>query len=293
MKPIDSPWPVPRTTTIDLRAWLKRATQRLAASSDSAGLDAQVLLAAVLEQPRAWIAAHAEASLTQPQLEQLETLLEKRARGEPLPYLLGHWEFYGRDFVVAPQVLIPRPETELLVEQAHDWLRRFPTRRLAADVGTGSAAIAISLAGGIPGLRVTAVDLSFPALQVAQTNVRRHACTGQVDLVQGNLLTALAGPFDLVCANLPYIPGPLLSQLEVARFEPRLALDGGPDGLVWVRLLLEDAPRWLASQGLMLLEIESNQGETALAAGKQFFPTADVTVIADYSQRPRLLKIQS
>ena len=177
-------------------------------------------------------------------------------------HLIGHWEFYGLDFGVTPAVLIPRPETELMVERAQAWLQQHPHLRRGADVGTGSGCIAISLAKQIKDLRVLAMDRSWEALQVARRNAVFHQVTERVAFVQGDLLTAVKGPFDLVCANLPYIPRSSLESLSVAHHEPRQALDGGSDGVSWIRQLIDDAPRWLSAPALMLLEMQYDQGDT-------------------------------
>jgi release factor glutamine methyltransferase len=261
-------------------------------SAQEVSLETQVLLAHALEKPRAWVLAHPESILTPQQQRQLTGLLGGLAQGQPLPYLTGRQEFFGLPFEVSPAVLIPRPETELLVECALDWLERNPGRRCAADVGAGSGCIAVSLAHHIPDLRVLAVDRSWAALQVAHANVLRHAVAGQVSLLQGDLLSAAAGPFDLVCANLPYIPADGLSALPVARHEPRLALDGGPDGLQAIRTLLADASRWMAPGGLLLLEMQFDQGEAIATLARQHLPSARVSILNDLASLPRVVKME-
>jgi len=216
-----------------------------------------------------------------------------RDRGEPLPYILGRWEFFGLQFKVSPAVLIPRPETEFLVEHALSWLKKNPTRRNAADVGIGSAAISASLLSRVPDLKVTGIDSSFAALVVAKFNLSAQGVATRAHLIQADLLSACRGPFDLVCANLPYIPTGTLSGLEVFQKEPALALDGGVDGLRLIERLLADAPRWLASAGLILLEIEAGQGETAPALARSYFPAADIRLSTDLAGFPRLISIES
>ena len=264
----------------------------MAATSDQPGLDAQLLLAHALQKPRAWLLAHPEEPLTPEQQSQLDALLERYRAGEALPYLLGHWEFFGRDFIVSPAVLIPRPETELLVEQALQWLEHHAGRRVL-DVGTGSGCIAISLACARPDLQVIASDLSLAALQVAQRNAHRHPAQSRLAFVQADLLSAFTSEFDLVCANLPYIPSATLAGLDVARREPRLALDGGADGLQAIRTLLQQLPGRLAPAALALLEIEANQGPAALSLAQALFPQAAVAVLPDLAARPRLLRIET
>lgn len=278
------------SSTIDIGAWLNFARQRLSWVEHPA-LESLVILGEVLRQPRAKLLAHPEIVLSTSQLNSLEALLTRRDSGEPLPYIMGHWEFFGLEFLVTPAVLIPRPETEMLVEKALDWLTTNPTRRRAADVGIGSGAISCALLSRIPDLRMTAVDLSRDALEVARFNMTTHGVISRTQLVQSDLLTACKGPFDLVCANLPYIPSETLSRLDVARNEPTLALDGGPDGLQLIKRLLADASRWLCPAGLVLLEIEAGLGESAAALARSFFPDADVALHVDLAGLPRLISV--
>jgi release factor glutamine methyltransferase len=278
-------------------AWLKNARNAISSypvdvDQKEIGLATQLLLAYVLKQTRAWVIAHPEAALNLAQQTELDHLFAKYLQGTPLPYLLERWEFYGLAFEVSPDVLIPRPETELLVEHALHWLRKHPGRRNAADVGTGSGAIATSLTKTMPDLRVLAVDQSWRALKIAQRNAQRHGTAAQVQFLQGNLLYAAAGPFDLVCANLPYIPASVLADLAVGQHEPRMALDGGEDGLAYIRALLEDAPRWLDTGGLLLLEMQYDQGEAIYALAVQHFPQAHILVHNDLSGRQRLVEVQ-
>jgi release factor glutamine methyltransferase len=278
-------------------AWLRtarkaRTSYPLDADQKEIGLAAQLLLAHVLKQTRAWVIAHPEAALNPVQRAESDHLFAQYLQGTPLPYLLGRWEFYGLKFEVTPDVLIPRPETELLVEHALQWLAKHPGRRNAVDVGTGSGAIAISLAKTTPDLSMLAVDQSWKALKVAQCNARRHSTAVQIQFLQGSLLSAAAGPFDLVCANLPYIPASILADLAVVQHEPRMALDGGEDGLACIRALLQDAPRWMATGGLLLLEMQYDQGEAISALAAQHFPQAIVTVHSDLFDRQRLVAIQ-
>jgi release factor glutamine methyltransferase len=274
-------------------AWLADARARLLPVSEEPALEAQVLLAHVLDKPRAWVIAHPEAALLIDQYSCLCLLLERRLNGEPLPYLLGDWEFFGLRFKVTPDVLIPRPETELLVEKALAWLKAHPLRRLAVDAGTGSGCIAVSLAHWIADLHIVAVDISRPALRVAQENITDHHVQGRVFPVQTSLLNGLHwGKFDLVCANLPYIPSSTLAELEVSRHEPHLALDGGPEGTNYIYALLEDGPVWLAPGGLVLLEIEAGQGDRVTRFARQCFPAADIQLFHDLSGNPRLVQVE-
>jgi release factor glutamine methyltransferase len=255
-------------------------------------LEVQVLLACVLEKPRAWVLAHPEALLGSQQQDLLDSLVKRLRSGEPLAYLTGCQEFFGINFEVSPDVLIPRPETELLVERALAWLKEQPDRRRAVDVGTGSGCIAVSIAAHAPHLRWLAVDRSWKALQVARRNAFQHGVEDRVAFILGDLLTACAGPFDLVCANLPYIPREVLRQLPVARYEPLLALDGGADGLGLIHRLLGDAHRFLAPDGRILLEMQFDQGEYITHIASQYLPGANATVLPDLAGLPRLVEIK-
>lgn len=280
--------------TIALGAWIEQARARLKDRSDQPGLEASLLAAFQLGQTRSWVYAHPQQLLAAEQAQALNCLLEQLADGTPLPYLTHTQEFYGLKFTVSPAVLIPRPETELLVEQALTWLaqRTRGPAPSAADVGCGSGCIAVTLAKRTPDLRVLACDLSLAALRIAAQNAAQHAVSSRIQWMQSDLLSAAAGPFDLVCANLPYIPTQTLAGLEVARHEPTLALDGGADGLDAIRRLLADAPRWLTPGGLFLLEIETRQGPAAAALAQQAFPDAHTQVLQDLAGHDRLIRIE-
>jgi release factor glutamine methyltransferase len=264
---------------------------RLERISDTAGLDAQVLLARVLEKPRSWVLAHPEAPLPRGRAVALESLVRRLEKGKPLPYVLGRWEFFGLEFEVTPDVLIPRPETELLVERALAWLRANPSRRRAADIGTGSGCIAISLAANLPDLRVMATDLSLTALAVADRNACRNRVADQVEFCCCDLFPDRVG-FDLILANLPYIPTEALRRLPVYGREPALALDGGQDGLVLCRRLLEQVPDRLVSGGLLLMEIEASQGPRAVSLAYDIFSEAQIHLHQDLAGHDRLLEVQ-
>jgi len=215
----------------------------------------------------------------------------------PLAYLTGHQEFFGLEFEVNPAVLIPRPETELLVERALSWIkaegRGTPDSLRVVDVGTGSGCIAVSLAAGRKTLRIVASDLSWEALEVAGRNARRHQVADRVALLQMDLLTSLAGPLDLILANLPYVPSDQLAVLPSSRFEPRLALDGGEDGLQPIARLLEQVRTRLRPGSLALLEIEASEGSAALNLARSRFPSARIEIVPDLGGHGRVLEIQA
>jgi release factor glutamine methyltransferase len=274
--------------------------RRELAPGESGSLDAQVLLAHLLGRPRSWILAHPEAEFSENISVQYFALIRRAGAGEPLAYLTGSREFFGLDFFVSPDALIPRPETELLVETALQWLadRRkittWPAKTVrAVDLGTGCGCIALTLAVHDPGLRVIATDISFRALAVAARNLGSHGVTDRVHLLQADLLAPLRGPVDLLCANLPYIPASTLDGLPAARYEPRIALDGGPDGLRLIARALARAARLVSAGGLALFEIEASQGEAAQKMARQFFPAASIAGKKDFAEKDRLLYIQT
>ena len=273
-----------------LRQALAQARRTLEEVSDSPASDARLLLADLLGETPTWVMAHDDKDLPADAERRLQDRLGRCARGEPLPYVLGWWEFYGRRFAVTPEVLIPRPETEQIVERALAALRnRRPAARVI-DVGTGSGCVAISLACEMPALTVVATDLSRGALEVARTNARAHQVAARVRLVQGSLLAAVAGPWDIVCANLPYVPTSRLGRLPVAEHEPRLALDGGPQGTGVMIGLVDDLGRCLAPGGLALMEIDETQGEAVASAARQALPGTRVEIRPDLAGRPRLIE---
>jgi len=276
---------------------LSDITTCLATISDTPALDASVLIAHILKKPRTWVMAHPELTPTAEQQKQLDKLLARLERGEAFPYVLGHWEFLGMDFDVTPDVLIPRPETEMLVEKAIAWLRESSVRRTVADVGTGSGAIAISIAAYFPDVHILATDLAHKSLVVARKNAVKFDVTNRIDFVQCDLLPRHIDPlptehhFDLICANLPYIPAETLRSLPIYGREPTLALDGGTDGMETIRRLLNIAPEWLAPNGMILLEIEATRGVQALNIACDMFSEAAIHLHQDMAGQDRLLEI--
>ena len=198
---------------------------RLEKNSDTPGLDAQGLLARVMDRPCSWVMAHPEASLTRSRSAALEALVARLEVGEPLPYVLGRWEFFGLEFDVTPDVLIPRPETELLVERAIIWLQAHPDRRHAADVGTGSGCIGIALVANVSDLLVMASDISSTAVKMARRNAAKNGVGQRMEFLCCDLFPPET-EFDLILANLPYIPTKTLHRLPIYGREPTVALGG-------------------------------------------------------------------
>lgn len=255
---------------------------------------AQAILAYILECDRAWLLAHSEAPLTSEQATRFAALFERAAQGEPLAYQTGEREFCGLVFTVTPDVLTPRPETEGLVDVALRWNDQ---RRITAphivDVGTGSGAIAITLAVRLLRASITAVDVSPAALDVARRNASKHGVGQRIEFVQGSLLEDLAGPFDAILANLPYIPTNSLQTLDVMRWEPSLALDGGPDGLDLIRKLVRQATSRLLPGGLLALEIQYDQGQPVATLCCEAFPAARVTTERDLADLDRIVLVET
>lgn len=221
--------------------------------------EARWLLARAMGVSEAWLLGHRNEPAGAAAETTFRTWVERRRRGEPAHHLVGRCPFWGREFVVSPAVLIPRPETELLVAMA--LTLGLPPAPRVLDVGTGSGCLAVTIAAGWPQALVVATDLSLQALAVARANARRHGVA--VHLLAGDLTAPLVGPFDLVVANLPYIPEGDLPNLppEVRDHEPHLALAGGADGADLLRRLVAELPRLLAPGGGALLEIGPGQAE--------------------------------
>ena len=264
---------------------------RLAQKSDTASLDAQGLLAHVMKRPAAWIMAHPEARLTPKRAAALETLVAHVESGDPLPYVLGRWEFFGREFDVTPDVLIPRPETELLVERAIAWLQAHPDCRHAVDVGTGSGCIGIALAANVPDLQVMASDISPAAVEMARQNALKNGVGQRMEFLCCDLFPPDV-EFNLIVANLPYIPTQTLQKLPIYGHEPTMALNGGTDGLDLIRRLLNAAPDRLVPGGFLLMEIEASEGPAALSLAFDAFAEAEIHLHKDLAGRDRILEVQ-
>ena len=276
-----------------LRVALAQATTMLEnAGIEESKLDAELLLVHALGITRAQLHAHPQSQLRPTELARYRQLIERRTRREPVAYIVGHKEFYGLDLFVDERVLIPRPETELLVEKAIKVSQR---QSVVADVGTGSGAIAVSLAVHLPQILVYATDASPAALEVAARNCRRHCVEDRVHLLQGHLLEPLPEHVDLIVANLPYVSQAELAQLppEISRYEPREALDGGPDGLDCIRHLLAQAEGHLKPGGVVLLEIGATQGEAVVALARRHFPAARVQIAQDYAGLDRVVIVET
>lgn len=244
---------------------------------DRARLDAETLLLHVTGKDRAWLLTHREDDFGGCTAARFASLVQRRLTGEPIQYITGEAEFYGLPFRVTPDVLIPRPETEHLVEAALALAKRYERARIV-DVGTGSGAIAVALAHHLPEARITAIDLSATALDVARENARRNGVESHIQFLEGDLLAPIlksegtGSTFDIIVSNPPYVPGADRYSLsvEVRDYEPALALFAGEDGLDVYRRLIPAAYAGLAAGGYIALEIgfgQSQQVGGILAAG--------------------------
>jgi release factor glutamine methyltransferase len=280
---------------LTLKEALNRATSTLATHHISdASLDTQILLRHVLQITQAQLYLHLDQQLSVQQYEQFSSLLERRLRHEPAAYLTCHQEFFGLDFYVDRRVLIPRPETELLVELALEFAHSHSDDRplVIADIGTGSGAIATSLARNLADACIYATDLSPAALEVVAFNRARHGVDNRIVLLQGDLLDPLPETVDIIVANLPYVRAPELQTMAPEiQFEPREALDGGPDGLNIIRLFLHGAHELRQPRRYLLLEIGQGQSEEVLRLARDHFPKTDIQAHRDHGGIERVVTI--
>jgi len=264
------------------------------AGIDDASLEAELLLCYILGISKTELYTETERALTSVEINNLQLLIRRRLLHEPIPYILRHCEFYGIAFYIDERALIPRPETETLVEKATEiYHRSLPEDFTIADIGTGSGALAISIALALSQAKIYATDISAPALQVAEINCRRHQIDSQVELLHGNLLEPLPKTMDMIIANLPYIKDSQMQTLnpEIINFEPIMALAGGKNGLDKIQQLLEQIPGKLNHGGHFLLEIGQDQGEAVTSLVNKHFPQANIELIPDLSGIDRLVEV--
>ncbi len=277
-----------------------------AAGIEEAALEAELLLLHALGLSREALFARLRDSIPPATHSGFEGLLQRRLSHEPTAYIVGQKEFYGLELACTPAAIIPRPETELLVERSIYWLRHEWTRLrlgpsgvsprpLIADVGTGNGAIAVALAANLPEARIIAIDASRGALALARRNAETHRVVGLISFVQGELLTPLRGLFDLIVANLPYVPARTYGKLppEIREHEPALALHAGRRGTAIIEALLDQASASLQPQGLLVAEHAWNQGRRLRDAASACFPTAAVETARDLAGRERMLVVQT
>ena len=276
---------------MNIKQALEHAHSILAARSiDEAHLECQLLLRRALRISRVQLYLDLDRELDSEKEADFLRLVERRLSGEPIAYIVGHREFYGLDFSVEPGVLIPRPETELLVDKAIELAKNRAVGTIA-EVGTGCGAIAITLALNLPQARIYAADISAPALRVARFNCQKHSVADRVCLLRGDMLEPLPEPVDLIIANLPYVREAELSQVSSAGFEPSLALDGGWDGMDKIRKLCHQAGDKLRPRGSLLLEIGQGQARDVATLLNRLFPSAEIEVTPDLGGIERVVSL--
>jgi release factor glutamine methyltransferase len=244
-----------------------------------APIESEVLLRHNLGLSRADFYRDLDRNISPAEEARFRGFIDRRLAGEPTAYITGHREFYGLDFFVDRRVLIPRPETETLVDEALKI--SVSGTRVFADIGTGSGAVAISIAVTLSQARIFAVDVSGPALEVAAINCRKHGVESQVTLLPGNLLEPLPGLVDVILANLPYVPQADLPAVNTAGYEPPSALDGGPDGLDLIRNIIAQASAYLVPYGRLLLEHGMGQENEIAAIFHSRYPNGQVDLVPD------------
>jgi len=268
---------------------LNHAREILVANNvEDASLESELLLRHALKISRVQLYQNLNQELKPKQEKTFRELIKRRLSGEPTAYITGHREFYGSDFYVDFNALIPRPESELLVERALALAQNRPISTIA-EIGTGGGAIAISLALNLPQAKIYATDISAPALKVALFNCRKHGVLNRIHLLQGDMLDPLPEPVDLIIANLPYVKEPELCCLT--DFEPRLALNGGADGLDKIRQLCRQVSYKLRPDGCLLLEIGQGQGRAVTTLLHSLFPSAKIEVIPDLGGIERVVSL--
>jgi release factor glutamine methyltransferase len=240
---------------------LQNAAETLKASDvPDPAREARSLLSFVLQRDTAFLIAHPEVELTADRKLLFQSCVRRRAGHEPFQYITGRQEFFGLDFLITPDVLIPRPETEVLVEAAIDILANVEAANIC-EIGVGSGCISIAILKNVPGAQGVGVDISEAALAVARRNAEMHGVAGRLALQKGDVFDGVSGSFDLIVSNPPYVPAADIGtlQTEVREFEPHLALDGGDDGLDIVRKIIRDSPGHLKPGGTLLMEIGFDQ----------------------------------
>ena len=258
--------------------------------SPDSRLEAEILLRHVLKIDRATMFSNLENILDSKQENDIAELVQRRLANEPLSYITGTREFYSLDFQITSDVLIPRQETETLVDEVIKIAKENPLK--IVDVGTGSGAIAIALAVNLPLAKIIATDISVDALHVAESNTKMNEVFSRINLKQGNLLDVLDEKVDVIVSNPPYIPSNQIEHLQPeVKKEPHIALDGGSDGLEYIRKLIGNCSEKLNNNGHIFIEIDPSQSEEVLKIADTHFPDARTAIIKDLSQNNRVLSI--
>ena len=272
-----------------LKQALSQAREVLIANNiEDAPLECELLLRETLKISRVQLYLDLGRELSREQEETFRHLIKRRLNGEPIAYITGHREFYGLDFYVSPGVLIPRPESEPLVEKAISLAQNCSLSAIA-EIGTGCGAIAISLALNLPQAKIYATDISAAALEVALFNCKRHGVLDRIYLLEGDMLDPLPEPVDLIVANLPYVRELELPQMNSV--EPQLALNGGPDGLEKIRQLCRQVSDKLRPEGCLLLEIGQGQAKAVTAFLHRLFVFVKIDIVPDLSGIDRVVSL--
>jgi release factor glutamine methyltransferase len=280
---------------VTLKQALALARERLASVNDveDPRLESEILLRHVLQIDRAQLFMNPDNEIEPAKLALFKQRVERRLQGEPTAYIIQCREFFGLNFYVDKRVLIPRPETELLVEEAIQFCREHPVNSIA-DIGTGSGAIAISFAvlQRDPLQEIYATDISISALEVAALNCKKHGVSDRIKLLQGDLLTPLPCLVDLLIANLPYVKKADFDQMPSAKYEPGLALNGGEDGLEQIYRLFRQLKGKINPGGCVLLEIGLGQSKTVKESLHSLFPDALIETKPDLAGIERVVKLR-
>lgn len=271
---------------------LQLYAKRLSVCSVTPRLDAEVLLAHTLGRSRASLLAHSEEAVEEQNRSRYEALIERRSHGEPIAYLTGHKEFYGLDLLITPDVLVPRPETESLVDACLEMLPQ-NEESLLADIGTGSGAILVAVAVHRPMVRGIGIDISQEAIDVARRNCERHGVGERAVLKVGHLLQPVGERVNVIAANLPYV-SPGEASPEAAIWEPQVAVfGGGDDGTALIREFLRAAPEYLLEGGGIVMETAYSQGKLVSSLARDAFPLAHIEVRKDLAGYDRIVVIKT
>ena len=257
-------------------------------------LEAEILLAHSLGLKRIELYTRHETILKPEELAKFKELIKRRSQNEPIAYITGNQPFMSLNFIVNRSVLIPRPETEQLVAVAIDTIKSSPVPRhpsLIADIGTGSGAIAVTIAKFVKDVKIIGIDTSEEALKIARQNAEQHQVTDRCEFRHGDLFEPIQEKFDLILSNPPYIPTAVIDTLavDVKDWEPRQALDGGEDGLTYIRKIINEAPDHLKPGGLLLIEIGFDQGDKAKSIAETIRKYKEIKIIKDLSGKDRIL----
>ncbi len=280
---------------LKIKSVLKYAASLLRESGClSPQLDAELLLAFLLHKERSYLFMYPEKEIPLSVYHHYLALIEKRKKGKPVAYITGNQEFMKLDFFVNESVLIPRPDTEILIEKIIETVKGNPQSIRILDLGCGSGAISVSLACYLPDAFVCSTDISPEAIRIAQINASNHNVNNQVTFLCGDLFAPVKNKFDIIVSNPPYIPTKDIDtlQAEVSNHEPRKALDGGEDGLEFYRRIISEAPEYIKNTGYLFLEIGYDQARdisSLLAERKKY---SNIEIFKDLAGRNRVVKAE-